>query len=133
MNKEDRILLVRDVMGRLPYHPSFELDRIVGHINHMLMQPIYNGNEICDYICKVDFFGDGNYIDIEHFKPCLIPMSMMDEHQQIVYGDLTYAVISSMPGDVQKNINELYKWLNENDFDYNGLIDKGLAIFKSEY
>ena len=130
MNKEDRILLIRDVMGRLPYHPSFGFDCIVGHINHILIQPLYNGNEICDYICEVDFFGDGNYIDIEHFKPCLIPMSMMDEYQRIIYGDLTYAVINSFPDNIQNNIDELYKWLNENDFDYNGLIDKGLAINK---
>lgn len=129
----NRNLLIQDVMGRLPYHPSFELDCIVGHINHIYILPRYNGNEICDYICEIDFFGDGNYIDIKYFKPLLVPMESMDEAQRIIYGDLVYSVISSMPDDVQKNIDELYDWLNKNDFDYRGLIGKGLAINKYKY
>lgn len=130
MNKEDRILLIRDVMARLPYNPKFDLNGIIGSIHHINMYTTYSTSDDVDYICSVDFFGDGNYIDIEHFKPCLIPMSMMDEYQRIIYGDLTYAVINSFPDNIQNNIDELYKWLNENDFDYNGLIDKGLAINK---
>lgn len=131
MNAEDRILLVQDVMGRLPYNPRFDLDGMVGNIHHINIYPKYDGNKIADYICEVDFFGDNNYIDIQHFKPCLVPMDLMDEYDRIVYGDLQYAVLNSNPDDIQNNINELYKWLNENHYDYNDLIGKGLATIKS--
>ena len=132
MTKEDRILLVQDIMGRLPYHPSFELEGIVGHINHIYILPKYNGNEICDYICEVDFFGAGNYIDIGYFKPLLVPMDLMTEEQKEEYCAIQDKYLASSLHRVTDSY-ELFDWLNKNDFDYRGLIGKGLAINKHKY
>ena len=124
MKPEDKELL-RDLCGRLPYGVCCEYE--------------YWDERECEFYKRVEIVNaitmdgyidlDDNYnYEVNDIKPYLFPMSMMDEYQRIIYGDLTYAVINSLPGDIQNNINELYKWLNENHFDYNGLIDKGLAI-----
>ena len=116
MNKEDRILLVRDVMSRIPYNVKFYLDGMVGSVHHVYCQPRYVGNDIDDYICELDFFGDGSFIDIEHFKPVLHPIQSMTEEQKKEYLDLL--CIAPARG---------IDYLNEHMFDYRGLIPKGLA------
>ena len=82
MNKEDRILLVRDIMGRIPYNVKFYLDGIMGSAHYIYCRPKYVGNDIDDYICDLDFFNDGSFIDIKYFKPILYPMSSMTEEQK---------------------------------------------------
>lgn len=118
MNKEDRILLVRDIMGRIPYNVKFYLDGMMGSVHHVYCRPRYDGNDIDDYICELDFFGDGSFIDIEHFKPILYPMSSMTEEQK---KDM---IKSSCGIGSDKNV---FDWYNKNHFDYRGLIPKGLA------
>ena len=127
MNAEDRILLVQDIMGRLPYNPRFDLDGLVGGIHHIDIYPKYDGNKIADYICEVDFFGDNNYIDIQHFKPCLVPMDLMTEEQKEEYCTIQDKYLASSLHRVTDSY-ELFDWLNKNHFDYRGLIKKGLAI-----
>ena len=128
MKPEDKKLLIQDIMARLPYDTKFDLNGIRGSIHQVNIYTVYNTSGDTDYICSVDFFGDGNPIDIEHFKPCLFPMSSMTEEQKVIYGDLCYAVIHSLAWDMQAALNELVDWFNKNHFDYRGLIEKGLAI-----
>lgn len=116
MNKEDRILLVQDIMSRIPYNVKFYLDGIMGSTHHVYCQPRYVGNDIDDYICELDFFNDGNFIDIDHFKPILYPMQSMTEEQRKEYLDLLYIAPA-------KGID----YLNKHMFDYRGLIPKELA------
>lgn len=66
-------------------------------------------------------------IESEDIKPYLRPMSNMTEEENIIYGDLCYAIIHSLPWDIQIALNELFDWLNKNHFDYRGLIPMGLA------
>ena len=64
---------------------------------------------------------------IIYVKPFLRSMNTMTEEEKIVYGDLCYAIISDIPKNEQKHLDELYDWLNANHFDYRGLITMGLA------
>lgn len=41
---------------------------ILGHANFLVVFPKYDGDEIYDYDCEIDFFGDGNYLDIDEFE-----------------------------------------------------------------
>ena len=125
MTLEDKKLLIQDVMARLPYDTKFDLNGIRGSIHQVNIYALYKGNDIDNYICSVDFFGDGNPIDIEHFKPCLLPLSSMTEEQSNIYHELVKGMFGT---GVLVNLEVLIDWLNKNHFDYRGLIPKGLAI-----
>ena len=125
MKQEDKKLLIQDVMARLPYATKFDLNGIRGSIHQVNIYTVYNTSGGTDYICSVDFFGDGNSIDIEHFKPCLVPMSSMTEEQYDKFTDMGYSVTERWWS--MANYHQL-DWLNANHFDYRGLIEKGLAI-----
>lgn len=125
MTLEDKKLLIQDVMARLPYDTKFDLDGIRGSIHQTNIYTLYKGNDINNYICSVDFFGDGNPIDIEHFKPCLLPLSSMTDEQYNEFTDMGYSVTERWWS--MANYHQI-EWLNKNHFDYRGLIEKGLAI-----
>ena len=116
MTLEDKKLLIQDVMARLPYGTKFDLNGIRGSIHQVNIYTIYNTSGGTDYICSVDFFGDCKPIDIEHFKPCLFPMSSMTEEQ-----------LEEFESCGLEGYHD-YDWFNKNHFDYRGLIEKGLAI-----
>ena len=135
MTLEDKKLLIQDVMARLPYGTKFDLNGIRGSIHQTNIYTLYKGNDINNYICSVDFFGDGNPIDIEHFKPCLLPLSSMTEEQYESLNksncahSVEYSVKNGFKCIYFKTYSlELIDWLNANHFDYRGLIEKGLAI-----
>ena len=125
MTLEDKKLLIQDVMARLPYGTKFDLNGIRGSIHQTNIYTLYKGNDINNYICSVDFFGDGNPIDIEHFKPCLLPLSSMTDEQYNEFTDMGYSVTERWWS--MANYHQI-EWLNKNHFDYRGLIEKGLAI-----
>ena len=127
MTLEDKKLLIQDVMARLPYDTKFDLNGIRGSIHQVNIYTVYNTSGGTDYICSVDFFGDGNPIDIEHFKPCLFPMDLMTEEQKEEYCTIQDKYLASSLHRVTDSY-ELFDWLNKNHFDYRGLIEKGLAI-----
>ena len=139
MKQEDKKLLIQDIMARLPYDPKFDLDGIRGSIHHISIYPKYKENKIDDYICSIDFFGDGNYIDIEHFKPYLFPLSSMTatqvkefyrikglnlNNEELIRFKSNYLSVVSNISSYSWSID----WLNKHHFDYRGLIEKGLAI-----
>ena len=112
MTQEDKELLLKDLCARLPYG----------------IKASYYGaeeeREIWDEIEGITFDGYvdiGQYsLPIESTKPYLFPLSSMTEEQQT---NLTKFVANGIHGE-----NILYDWLNQNHFDYRGLIGKGLAI-----
>ena len=127
MKLEDKKLLIQDVMARLPYDTKFDLNGIRGSIHQVNIYTVYNTSGGTDYICSADFFGDGNPIDIEHFKPCLFPMSSMTEEQSMEFALLQ--VNTHKEGWLFTcDCCNMMHWLNKNHFDYNNLIEKGLAI-----
>ena len=91
--------------------------------------PIEWHNGAFDYTME----GGGIYYTIDDFIPYLRPMSSMTEEECIqftllydnvlIYGKKGHTCIL--------NLRQL-KWLNEHHFDYNGLIEKGLAKIAPE-
>ena len=122
MTKEEKILLLQDLCGRLPYKVKGlhrEQVHTVTNIEPNSINPII----------KVD--GYDYWFPIEMFKPYLRSMSSMTEDEREEYRKLggvmgydsehdTWAMCAFAP--------EAYDWLNKKMFDYRGLIPKGLAL-----
>lgn len=124
MKKEDKKLLIKDLCSRLPYGLVIDYNGIRTTLHDMKVFHLYNGSDdIKDYICLVNVFGDDDYVDVENIKPYLLPLSSMTEEQKEEFDRLyTYDALIIEPQW------ELIDWLNKNHFDYRGLIEKELAI-----
>ena len=120
MTQEEKDLLLKDLIARLPY--GGVKIKYCGNIKILL--DIDFGDLFMKYCSGVL---DTNPV-IEEVKPYLFPLSSMTEEQKIIYGDLSYAIVATDPSYALDRINELIDWLNANHFDYRGLIPKGLAI-----
>ena len=87
-----------------------------------------------------DFFGDEDSIYIEYFKPYLFPLSSMTEEQKEELKDLisqeTNILIEQLKNDdcgidcgkYHFHSTLELEWLLKNQFDFRGLIEKGLAL-----
>ena len=123
MTQEDKQLLLKDLCTRLTYGVKCTtkslwngIYTIVGYKNNrfFLDCPIYEE-------------GDDEWM-IESIVPYLRPMSSMTEEEHLVFSskcELTTDVNGKKVWSV-KVVG--YDWLNENFFDYRGLIEKGLAL-----
>ena len=78
----------------------------------------------CIKICKDEEFDDSDSVYIFDFKPYLFPLSNMTEKQKDEYQYITERWMN----DPAYSISDSIDWLNKNNFDYRGLIEKGLAI-----
>lgn len=122
MTQKQKELLFKDLCARLPYGVKVLTYKLDYFHNPSSIETLYEINE------------DGYISTVETDtlrpmgKPYLIPLSSMAEEQKVIYGDLCYDVIRSLPGDTQSKLNELADWLNKNHFDYRGLIPMDLAI-----
>ena len=121
MDKKEKELLLKDLCARLPYRVK------VTTTNTAVKFGVISGISIENKISVRTKHADivFNYTEV---KPYLFPLSSMTEEQKVIYGDLCYAIIHSLAWDMQAALNELVDWLNENHFDYRGLIEKGLAL-----
>ena len=143
MEVKDKALLIKDLSSRLPYGVYVEHIRtgMRGHLHDLKVYPLYDKTDdhIYDYICTTDFLGDGDYFDIEAFKPLLLPLSSMTEEQKMeikslcdgteIFDDGGWMSYISILGDFNFEINlAVVDYLNKNHFDYHYLIPKGLAI-----
>ena len=126
MTREDKMLLIKDLSSRLPYAVHIQhTSGFSGILHDISIRHKYDGNDnIYDAICYTDFFGDGDSITIEHFKPYLFPLSSMTEEQKQEYQYITERWMH----DSSCSISDSIDWLNKNHFDYRNLIDKNLAI-----
>lgn len=117
MTQEEKDLLLQDLCSRLPYGVKcnvgeetpctlcrIEIDNKNGHLFDFIEKK--NGLDMQVYLSEV--------------KPYLFPLSSMTEEQEKEWrytlssdGNITYETVG---------------WLNKNNFDYNWLIPKGLAI-----
>ena len=125
MTREDKMLLIKDLSSRLPYAVHVQhTSGFSGILHDISIRHIYDENDnIYDAICYTDFFGDGDSITIEHFKPYLFPLSSMTEEQEKEYNNLNCYELGCFP-----HTEEALDYLIKNHFDYRGLIEKGLAI-----
>lgn len=138
MTQEEKMLLIKDLSARLPYAVTVEhTSGFRGTLHDIAIHHMYDDNDnIYDAICYTDFFGDEDDIYIEYFKPYLFPLSSMTEEQRKTLkvmcdwndeeADAQSILVLYQKHFVMKT--DVIDWLNENHFDYRGLIEKGLAI-----
>ena len=115
MTYEDKELVFKDICARLPYGVKVESV----FLNTDTKKRKSCGIEVFDATCILmirDGFGE--------FKPYLFPLSSMTEKQKKEYQYITERWMN----DPSYSISDSIDWLNENHFDYRGLIEKGLAI-----
>ena len=123
MNKEDKELLFRDLCNRLPYNVMCQVEfKEDGKYNSkvMLLSGIFTD--------EAYFTTKGGSIYSNEYKPYLFPLSSMTEEEQRTLDSMCNGVemVSRLSG--LKMFDKAFNWLNENHFDYRGLIEKGLAI-----
>lgn len=140
LSPEDKALLVKDLCARLPYAVTVEhKSGFRSTLHDVVVYHTYaEDDSVKDYICTTNFFGEDDYVYIEYFKPCLFPMSSMNDEHHLEIEILTNGQIAidkyslwDLSGCSELSLSqilEVFDWLNKNHFDYRGLIDKGLAI-----
>ena len=126
MTREDKELLLKDLCARLPY--GVKASTKVG------------SNITVSFIGVDTIIGeDGDSYDISFITPYLFPLSSMTEEQKMeikslcdgteIFDDGSWMSYISILGNFNFEINlAVVNWLNANNFDYRGLIPKGLAI-----
>lgn len=126
MTTEERILLLKDLSGRLPYGVKI---RTYSSINNFINNCGETIDEVLTYenIVKIPF----------NSRPYLRPMSSMTEEEKFKcpvcanFEDWRYGSIDLNAYNTELDITLVYNyidWLNEHHFDYRGLIEKGLAL-----
>ena len=119
MKQEDKELLLKDLCARLPY-------RVFCNIG--LDYPLQLQSLFVDKLDGIllDFYKDGKdyQVYLSEVKPYLFPISSMTKGQKYEYQYITERWMY----DPAYSISDSTDWLNENHFDYRGLIEKGLAI-----
>lgn len=131
MTREDEELLLKDLCARLPYKVKISIPGLWTSKEKVeTLNEIFKGD---DNLYRVNSSG----MLIRYIKPYLFPLSSMTEEQKELSSfepSLLNAFINgyiSLFEDEELNIddlNRLYDWLNENHFDYRGLIKKSLAL-----
>ena len=138
MTKEEKELLLKDLCARLPYgvicqfiwtysNETTDGEDVIARENDNIRCIDIHTKEI-----QADYYGE--WVDLEHCKPYLRPMTSMTEEEAIFLNGLVYnkeSVFSSpVPiyvvneGDIDKYID----YCNEHCLDWRYLIEKGLAI-----
>ena len=120
MNTKDKEIFLKDLCARLPYgvkiNESTQGDfTVIGLTTERVFTT-----------CETE--GCHNDFPIECVKPYLRPMSSMTEEEQRALDSMCNGVeqVSRLSG--LKMFDKAFNWLDENHFDYRGLIEKGLAI-----
>ena len=137
----DKELLLKDISGRLPYgvigqceiDASYDTEFETIPQTHKFKAVAYGFNEDSLFICPMIENQDEleianeeivNGVYILDFKPYLFPLSSMTEKQKDEY----QYIAERWMNDPAYSISDSIDWLNKNNFDYRGLIEKGLAI-----
>ena len=136
MKQEDKELLLKDLCARLPYKVKVKyydsederdsIDVVEG------IEDIYSTNP--------QFYISQYALTMDKFTPYLFPLSSMTEEQKSELENLGWNFdnfeihnVSECFGTYREYVAHLdcfvlIDWLNKNNFDYRGLIEKGLAI-----
>lgn len=120
MTSEDRELLLKDLGGRLPYGVKI-LDIPANVVGKFFL---ISTTDTVQY----ETADDSGIQTLYNIKPYLRPMSSMTEEEQRTLDSMCNGVemVSRLSG--LKMFDKAFNWLDENHFDYRGLIEKGLAI-----
>ena len=127
MTQEDKELLLKDLCARLPYGIEVTMvDGTQGVVHSINILP--SGTWVKIYFNR-DSFGEES---LERVKPYLRPMSSMTEEERnewFKYSHVDYdCEFKPQPTLDLVNCHLSVDWLNAHHFDYNGLIEKGLAL-----
>ena len=124
MTQEDKELLLKDLCARLPYGVKCVFHSKDGDVPSTVVK-IDTENETVSHKPNGQNQIYFHWIESGNIKPYLRPMSSMTEEElkelNVIFDncDTEYRV-------------EAQDWLNEQHFDYRGLIKKGLAIEVTE-
>jgi hypothetical protein len=125
MTREEKQLLLQDLCARLPYG-------VCVHVRYKTGEPCYGKLTPRD----IQWFIDSN---IEVIKPYLRPMSSMTEEEDnerkqlgiscaIKGNDNHERIFDGFGNESVDTQLKALDWLNAHNFDYRGLIEKGLAL-----
>ena len=124
MTKENKDLLLKDLCSRLPYTIKGNFLNDDGSLSN---DPLLRKVPIT-YSSLVTADGNDGMVLNGDVKPYLFPLSSMTEEQMNHYLDLQDSTTSEWGYPLYFDCVESIDWLNENHFDYRGLIENGLAI-----
>lgn len=129
MTQEDKELLLKDLCARLPYGVKVLYNTQIFEVQYI--EPMYEEIKLLD---------NENYtLSIDEVKPYLFPLSRLNnltEEQRKTLkvmcdwndeeADAQSILVLYQKHFVMKT--DVIDWLNENHFDYRGLIEKGIAL-----
>lgn len=132
MTQEDKDLVLKDMCSRVPYGLRLWIKTYEGKPDHFI-----NSHNILSSVnytkaSSPQISINGGLYDIEgpeyscgeqYIKPYLRPMSNMTNDEKETYESFIIGIAKDETGAL-----ELTDWLNENKFDYRGLIPMGLAL-----
>lgn len=115
MTQEEKDLLLKDLCSRLPYGVKCQCfdEKTIASLTG-----IKSNTEL--YFDELDYKEFDGIIEITYCKPYLFPMSNMTEEQNKEW-------LYTLSSDYHITYDTV-DWLNENHFDWRGLIPMGLAI-----
>lgn len=118
MTREEKNLLYKDLCSRLPYNVIvFNTDPDDPTVGFRSMLN-------AEMVDKLNHVYDSNTYE---FRPYLRSMETMTPDEKKVY-DLLQVNVSKTKWWLPEDVCPLMDWLNENYFDYRGLIPMGLAL-----
>lgn len=119
MTQEEKEILLKDLCARLPYGIICRYEAVVPFLGDVL-----NYGPLQEIRRKGEYFivngADCLYEDV---RPYLRPTSSMTEEEEKIYNSFINCIATNECGSW-----ELVDWLNFNQFDYRGLIPKGIAL-----
>lgn len=142
MTQNEKDLLMKDLCARLQYGVKCQVqeDEYI-YIGTLCRIEVDNKNgHLLDFVETIS--GLDCQVYLTEVKPCLFPLSSLTkEHRNIISNKIREIQINNPPfgrihdsgtDNLLNNITLCAQWLInyyiENHFDYNGLIEKGLAI-----
>ena len=128
MTQEDKILLIRDLCGRLPYGVKTYIKNW-SKLDRKYYEGVYTVESIDSSLNTIVADSERSSVEVivgdddYEIKPYLRPMSNMTEEEKLMYEGLMIGTDNNIP-----YILDVIDWLNAHHFDYRDLIEKGLAI-----
>ena len=128
MTQEDKILLIRDLCGRLPYGVKTYIKNW-SKLDRKYYEGVYTVESIDSSLNTIVADSERSSVEVivgdddYEIKPYLRPMSNMTEEEKLMYEGLMIGTDNNIP-----YILDVIDWLNVHHFDYRDLIEKGLAI-----
>ena len=118
MTQEEKDLLLKDLCARLSYGVKVVYENKVFSVDYISAKY----EEI-----KLNI-PDNYTLNITEVKPYLFPISSMTEEQCKELYDISEIRIAFTPDRMIEVYKNTIEWFLKNHIDYNGLIEKGLAI-----